>query len=97
MPDGTIQDSRRPTSPQWGYLKVKNPNKLKGSDPNQNDDWNEYALFITKNDKTIEEVNKDFTGNNYKKNVTFELTSALITEVNKEPCNIKIMIAHVNE
>lgn len=22
MPDGTIQDSRRPTSPQWGYLKL---------------------------------------------------------------------------
>ena len=61
MSDGTIQDSRRPTSPQWGYLKVKNPNKLKGSDPNQNDDWNEYALFITKKDKTKEEVIEIYT------------------------------------
>jgi len=27
MPNGTIQDSRNPTSPQWGYLKVENRDK----------------------------------------------------------------------
>ena len=43
MPDGTVQDSRRPTSPQWGYLKLEARDKKKYEDhakivdPNNND------------------------------------------------------------
>lgn len=51
MPIGTIQDSRNPNSPQWGYLEVT----LKGSEssnPGQwpkiydPDDWNKFVMFM---------------------------------------------------
>ncbi len=62
MSDGTIQDSRNPYSPQWGYLKVKNGD-IKYFDDKDilslfNDEpvvdvgykskkrWNQYVLFL---------------------------------------------------
>ena len=66
MPDGTIQDSRNPTSPQWGYLKVRDPREL--NDPNQNDDWNEYVLFI--DDKGPN------PGDQHKKYIKFDMKNA---------------------
>lgn len=47
MPEGTSQDSRDPNSPQWGYLKVKNPEELRNENPVETDtNWNEYVMFV---------------------------------------------------
>ncbi len=62
MPDGTIQDSRNPYSPQWGYLRVKNGNikffndkdilSLFHDEPivdvgyQGKKRWNQYVLFL---------------------------------------------------
>ncbi len=75
MPDGTIQDSRNPYSPQWGYLKVRNPNDISRSEPKQLvGDWNEYVLFIDPNATTRKQAIK-----NYKRNVDFKMVKATIT------------------
>jgi len=99
MPNGTIQDSRMPTSPQWGYLKVKDPNTIpirKRERRCSNDDWNEYLLFF--NDLDIKKNNLK-NGNPdpakfYKKYVTFKLEKAEVKiKGHKKP--IKITVARV--
>jgi hypothetical protein len=46
----TTQDSRDPNSPQWGYLKVKDPeNELEY--PAKDETWNEYVIFVHDQDK----------------------------------------------
>jgi hypothetical protein len=51
--EGTSQDSRDPNSPQWGYLKVKDPEKQLLY-PAKDDKWNEYVLFVhNKDDASI--------------------------------------------
>lgn len=81
MPDGTIQDSRNPYSPQWGYLKVRDPNSIEIAPDERcckNDTWNEYVLFLNP-------LAKRFPGNEqtpinfYKRHVTFEMEEAEIT------------------
>lgn len=70
MPNGTIQDSRSPTSPQWGYLRIKNIDlpaygahaavKDSGNEKQLLDSgpppWNKYVLFI--NDKSVTGIKK---------------------------------------
>ncbi len=51
MSDGTIQDSRNPTSPQWGYLKVtstdqQGPSNTGNWPPIHAPDWNQYVMFM---------------------------------------------------
>jgi len=43
--EGTSQDSRDPNSPQWGYLKVKDPD-TKLQYPAKDEKWNEYVMFV---------------------------------------------------
>lgn len=41
----TSQDSRDPNTPQWGYIKVKDPeNEL--CYPAKDKNWNEYMMFV---------------------------------------------------
>jgi len=48
----TSQDSRDPNSPQWGYLKVKNPEELQEKLPVTTDkEWNEYVMFVYDRDQ----------------------------------------------
>lgn len=84
MPDGTIQDSRNPYSPQWGYLKVRDPRELKSDDPNQNDDWNEYILFIDDKDPN--------PGNQHKKYIKFDMKNAEL-KVDGVEEKVKIRVA----
>ena len=62
MPDGIVQDSRNPNSPQWGYLKVKHGDikffndldilSLTYDEPvidvgsGSKKRWNQYVLFM---------------------------------------------------
>lgn len=39
------QDSRDPNSPQWGYVKVRNPEE-KLQYPAKDTNWNEYVMFV---------------------------------------------------
>ncbi len=39
------QDSRDPNSPQWGYVKVQNPEDGLQY-PAKDDNWNEYVMFV---------------------------------------------------
>ncbi len=48
--EGTSQDSRDPNSPQWGYLKVKDPDKQLLY-PARDEKWNEYIMFVHDEDK----------------------------------------------
>lgn len=57
MPNGTIQDSRMPQSPQWGYLEIEEDDMQEykegkggyldigktGGRP-----WNKYVLYVTR-------------------------------------------------
>jgi len=81
MPNGTIQDSRNPTSPQFGYLRMRNSD-LPGygahaqvKDPGNKKQlldsgpppWNRYVVFI--NDKSVTEVDRFVRGDR----VAFEM------------------------
>lgn len=95
MAVGTIQDSRKPNSPQWGYLKVKRPHEL--NEPKQLiGDWNEYVIFVTAGDRTPDEVVAS-----YKEDVQFEMRDAEISGIEglsiKSPLRIQIAVIEVQE
>ena len=51
MPEGTIQDSRNPNSPQWGYLEVEKddasgPHRDTGISDPKRPEWNRYVMFL---------------------------------------------------
>ena len=52
--EGTSQDSRDPNSPQWGYVKVKNPEKQLQY-PAKDENWNEYVMFVYDDETTPED------------------------------------------
>jgi hypothetical protein len=56
--EATSQDSRDPNSPQWGYVKVKNPEGQLFY-PAKDDEWNEYVLFVHDNDNDKKIRSKD--------------------------------------
>jgi len=59
----STQDSRDPNSPQWGYLKVKDPDD-ELQYPAKDEIWNEYVLFV--HDQEKNPINED----DYKKIAT---------------------------
>ena len=44
MPEGTVQDSRDPNSPQWGYLQVDDTSQLQYEAKDTS--WNSFVLFV---------------------------------------------------
>jgi len=56
MPMGTVQDSRDPNSPQWGYLKVDDTTELQYAAKDQN--WNNYVLFVHDQEKNAINTSK---------------------------------------
>jgi hypothetical protein len=99
MPDGTIQDSRMPQSPQWGYLKVRDPQQIPlGKRRCSQDKWNEYVLFLhdCKKNKKVTKKRKRRSPDPavfYKRNVSFEMIDATITA--KGLGKVKIKVAKV--
>ena len=80
-----------PTSPQWGYLKVRDPQSIPlGKRCCKNDKWNEYVLFLNPEAQKCEEVVKY-----YKRQVTFKMVTAKISS--KYFRKRKISVALVDE
>ncbi len=69
--EGTSQDSRDPNSPQWGYLKVKDPD-TKLQYPAKDEKWNEYVMFVYDTNKECQQIDR-------RKNVDFVMVPAKLT------------------
>ena len=102
MPDGTIQDSRNPTSPQFGYLEIEETDfqdykkHASTKDPGNGKElldkspipWNRYVMFI--NDKDVTGVLKL----NRNDRVNFEMVRL---EVNLDGTPANVWVAKVLE
>jgi hypothetical protein len=85
MPNGTIQDSRNPTSPQFGYLRMRNSdlpgygahaankdpfNEKELLDSGPGTPWNRFVIFINDN----KDENGEFTRLERGDRVEFDMT-----------------------
>ena len=79
MPDGNVQDSRDPNSPQWGYIKVNDPGQ--NQYPARDKDWNNYVMFVYDNQKikSDKKINKDDKKPIPKEDVDFIMVPATLT------------------